>query len=275
MSAIGHAGTEQHLVNTYFSASAPYWRDVYQGETVSATIYRERREIVLGWINELGTTAGERALDIGCGAGSFSVALAELGFRVQAIDTVEDMLRQTSALVRERGVEGRVTVEAGDAHHLAHPDGSFDLVLAIGITPWLHSLPTALQEITRVLKRGGEAIISADNGLRLSYWFDPRFCPLHAAIRAPIRNILRRIGCWNEPHARMYTIPSFNRALKKAGLEKLQATTVGFGPFTFFEHELLSDADGVALHQQLKKFAANKPVLRSTGSQYVVLARKA
>ncbi|HJW98578.1 MAG TPA: methyltransferase domain-containing protein [Terriglobales bacterium] len=275
MPAVQQVSSAQRLVDTYFGTSAPYWRDVYGGETVSATIYRERRDVVLRWVDELGSDAGERALDIGCGAGSFSVALAKRGFQVRAIDPVPDMLKQTSQLVRERGVEHRVAVESGDAHDLIYPDNSFGLVLAIGVTPWLHSLPSALQEITRVLKPGGYVVISADNALRLNYWLDPRFCPGHATIRSGVGKLLRRLGCWREPHASTYSVRSFDHALKRASLEKIHCTTVGFGPFTFFEHELLSDSIGVALHHRLKKFVTNKPVLRSSGSQYLVLARKA
>ena len=140
MPAVQQVSSAQRLVDTYFGTSAPYWRDVYGGETVSATIYRERRDVVLRWVDELGSDAGERALDIGCGAGSFSVALAKRGFQVRAIDPVPDMLKQTSQLVRERGVEHRVAVESGDAHDLIYPDNSFGLVLAIGVTPWLTML---------------------------------------------------------------------------------------------------------------------------------------
>jgi hypothetical protein len=50
---------------------------------------------------------------------------------------------------------------------------------------------------------------------------------------------------------------------------------VGFGPFSFWSREPLSDVAAIRLHERLQALAdRGVPVLRSTGWQYVLSARK-
>ncbi|HET9741789.1 MAG TPA: class I SAM-dependent methyltransferase [Terriglobales bacterium] len=265
---------DQFLVNTHFAAAAQYWNDVYADETVSGAIYRQRQKAVLRWLEELPISREDKALDLGCGAGLFTVALAEYGWRVHAIDAVDAMLKQTSALACTRGFQERVSVQLGDAHNLSFPDSSFSLVLAIGIAPWLHSLSQALDEIYRVLKPGGHLIITGDNSRRLSYWLDPRFFPLHASLRVRVGKLLRKFGMREQPHAYMYPVCRFDRYLHCAGFAKLKSETLGYGPFTCFEHPLFSQRVGISLDRRLKNLSAHSSILRSLGSQYLVLGQK-
>src|SRR2546429_6673175 len=52
-------------------------------------------------------------------------------------------------------------------------------------------------------------------------------------------------------------------------------STVGFGPFSFLGWKFLSDSSGVRVHRRLQQLAdRGVPILRSMGTQYIVLARK-
>ncbi|HWC17421.1 MAG TPA: methyltransferase domain-containing protein [Terriglobales bacterium] len=269
-----HFTSTQRLVDAHFSVLASYWNDVYEGDSVQSIIYRERRDLVLRLVDELSPTIGSEILDIGCGAGLFSVALAKRGFRVRAIDPVEAMRIQTSVVAASQGLQDLVRVEEGNAHQLRYKDATFDVALAVGVIPWLHSPNAALKEISRVLRPGGHLIVTADNRNRLSNWLDPRFCPLHAPLRSGIGRLLRTVGIWREPHACTFSLRSFDRALAAAGLTKIKGFTLGYGPFTLFEHHLVADRIGILLHHKLNKLGARISLLRRGGSQYVVLARK-
>jgi SAM-dependent methyltransferase len=93
----------------------------------------------------LGTGSG-RLLDVGCGTGTYTAALAELGWTVSGIDASEDMLRRA----RARGVDA----VRGDATALPFADAWFDAAVSL----WTHTdvadLATMLTEIARVLRPG-------------------------------------------------------------------------------------------------------------------------
>src|SRR5713226_1582312 len=91
----------QQQVNAYFQSMSSYWKDIYTSGSVQGQVYRERQAAALNWIESLALTPGARVLEIGCGAGFLSVALAQCGLRVQAIDSTEAMVE----LARRHAVE--------------------------------------------------------------------------------------------------------------------------------------------------------------------------
>jgi ubiquinone/menaquinone biosynthesis C-methylase UbiE len=277
VNAAAAGALEQRLVNSHFQSSASYWSEVYRTETVEAAIYRQRHEIVLSLIDSLQMPVGSRILELGCGAGLTSVALAQRGYQVNAIDSVPVMLDLTNREAEQAGVGDRVITSVGDAHHVEFADAQFALVLAIGLTPWLHSLETALCEMARVVHSGGHVIVTADNRYRLSYWLDPRLNPLHAHLRPPILAMLRKARLLREPpkpRVRMYSVRAFDRQVQAAGLCKKRGVVLGFGPFTLFNKRIVPNSTGVRLHHTLQRRAAGIPLIRTAGSQYVVLAEK-
>ena len=73
----------------------------------------------------------------------------------------------------------------------------------------------------------------------------------------------------------MYRNREFNENLNQAGLINLKNVNLGFGPFTFFNHNIFSDDLAVRIHLKLQRHADQGfPILRSTGSQYLVLAKR-
>ena len=146
---------QQKRVDIHFRYSANYWRDLYNANGLFEVIHQQRRAIVLGLVDELALPSGSHILEIGCGAGLTTIALAQRGFTVQAVDTVDRMVALTRQAATEAGVADRVMTSLGDAHALAFPEGAFRLVLGMGVAPFLHSLNTAITECARVLRPGG------------------------------------------------------------------------------------------------------------------------
>ena len=76
---------------------------------------------------------GKRALDIGCNAGFYTFELAKRGARVLAIDHDEHYLTQARWAACQLGLEDRVEFRTMDVYDLAHVNGTFDVVLFLGV----------------------------------------------------------------------------------------------------------------------------------------------
>ncbi len=270
-------------VQLYFQSKSSYWNDVYEHLDLKSRIYRDRMDLALQWIAALDLSRGERLLDEGCGAGLASIALAQQGYNVQAMDTAEAMVEFTQRHAVEKDLKHRISTCVGDAHHLDFEDSTFSLVLALGVIPWLVQPAVAIREMARVLKPGGYLLASSDNRLGLHCLLDPRFNDALALPRRAMRK-LRRLCSRNSgqpgpvapvPKYHRYSIGRLDGWLASAGLEKVKNATLGFGPFTFFKRRVLDESTGFKLHQRLQYFAdRDVPGIRSMGRHYLVLARK-
>jgi len=146
---------QQRSVDQYFKAAANEWDEIYELDTLYARIHQERRRIVLSMAENVALPVEARVLEVGCGAGLATVALAESGYAVEAVDTVRDMLLTTRARAARVAVAHRIRVIQASADHLPYSDNQFGLVLALGVLPWLASIRTAMMEFIRVTRPGG------------------------------------------------------------------------------------------------------------------------
>ena len=121
-----------------------------------------------------------RILDVGCGAGFFSILLAKEGHQVTGIDLTPDMIENAKQLAEEElscakeslGTEGTCAKEVGscefyvmDAENPEFPDETFDLVISRNLTWTLPRADLAYTQWKRVLKQGGILInTDADYG---------------------------------------------------------------------------------------------------------------
>jgi SAM-dependent methyltransferase len=117
--------------------------------------------------------AGLDGLDIGCGEGTNTRALAGLGARMQAIDIAPTFIRHAEAAeaADPRGIRFRT----GDAMALPYPDAAFDFATAFMCLMDMPDQGRALQEAKRVLRPGGFL----------------QFSILHPCFAPPHRKVLR------------------------------------------------------------------------------------
>lgn len=110
----------------------------------------------------LGSLAGKRVLDVGCGTGLWSVLLAQQGAEVWAIDISPESIAVTRRRVEINGVGPLVHTAVMSATSLDFPDKSFDVVHGKDI---LHHLDASLfgREISRVLDTSGRAVFSENS----------------------------------------------------------------------------------------------------------------
>lgn len=99
------------------------------------------------------------ALDIGCGTGSLSAALAASGAFSMALgcDISGGMLR---AAMAKRNGNGVLRLFQADAARLPVREGAVDIVVSNLALHWVEDLPAALRQAAAVLKRGGRMILT-------------------------------------------------------------------------------------------------------------------
>lgn len=105
-----------------------------------------------------------RVLDVGGGAGRYSVELAERGYDVTLVDVSSRQVELAAEKATEHGVDDAVTVEAGDVRDLGFDADSFDATLCLG-GPLSHVLDAAgrrvaAAELHRVTEPGAPVLVS-------------------------------------------------------------------------------------------------------------------
>ena len=148
-------------------------------------------------------------------------------------------------------------------------------MVALGVLPWLPALDKPLNEMARVLSPGGHLIVTVDCLWQLRHALDPLRTPLVQWLKPGVHQVLEACGRPSKVRSHMTSLSAMRRALAAQGFEERRGLTLGFGPFTFFGREIFPRAIGLKLERGLQSLAnRDAPLLRSSGSQYLVLARK-
>jgi ubiquinone/menaquinone biosynthesis C-methylase UbiE len=268
--------TRHASVDVYFESTANYWREIYEQNDVGSQIYQKRYRTVLGQVDSLQLPIGSRVLEVGCGAGHTTVALAKQGFNVESLDAAQAMADATRARVAREGLGSLVHTDVGDIYKLPYSDGQFLLALAIGVLPWLDDRDSAVKELARVVAPGGYVLLTMDNSRSLSRWLDPSLNPLLMPAKRWIGDRLARLRVRPRvARAHFCSNTAIDRTIERHGLQKMWSSTVGFGPFTVFNRPVCRDQAGVKLHMRLQAMAdRNVSWIRGAGSHYLVLAKK-
>ena len=179
----------------------------------------------------LGTIAGARVLDLGCGSGTYSMWFAELGARVVGLDLSPTMIALAEEKARERGVQA--DFRAADIRD-ALPAGAaeFDLVFTGTALHYVEAIDPVMKEVARVMKREARFIASVLHPMSTALFPSPElddvegpdpwegwyFGPPLRSIQTPwldfgvVSNEGRRIFCHH------HTVSEYFNALASAGL---------------------------------------------------------
>lgn len=108
-------------------------------------------------VRRAGLVAGERVIDLGCGAGIDTLLAARLvspGGRAIGLDTLPEMLAQAEANARDGAI---INVEwlRGELESIPLPDASVDVAISNGVLNLSPRKGRAMSEIFRILRAGG------------------------------------------------------------------------------------------------------------------------
>ena len=131
-------------------AKGPPWFDG-PAEAYDHHVGRYGAELADGLIRAAGVRPGQRVLDVGCGPGPLTKALADLlgAENVTAVDPSESFVEAC----RERVPGADVRVGVGE--DLPFEDGEFDAVLAQLVVQLMQDRDAGVEEMARVVRPGG------------------------------------------------------------------------------------------------------------------------
>ncbi len=110
--------------------------------------------------------AGDRVLDLGCGAGRHAFECYRRGAQVVALDQNGEEIREVAkwfAAMKEAGeapAGATATAMEGDALNLPFPDDSFDVVIISEVMEHIPDDKGVLAEMVRVLRPGGRIAVT-------------------------------------------------------------------------------------------------------------------
>lgn len=200
----------------FFDAEAARYDASYESEDWDGRFLRLRLEAALV---ALGDGPGA-VLDAGMGGGRLAAELAQRGWKVTGIDSSARMVE----LARRRLPQLGDRLLEADLAALPFGDESFDAVVATGALEYVGDLAQGLAELARVLRPGGEAVLSF-----------PDYRSLHALWRRfalyPAARLAKKVLPLSRPAPMRPLHPitsrAFEQALGAAGLRVVKRERIG------------------------------------------------
>ena len=124
----------------------------------------------LGYIAERAPLNGSNVLDIGCGGGLLTEAMAKEGARVTGIDMGEMPLQIAKLHLHESNLDIRYERSTAEDYALQHP-GQFDVVTCLEMLEHVPDPSSVINACHTLLKPGGQLFLSTINRNPKSYLF--------------------------------------------------------------------------------------------------------
>jgi SAM-dependent methyltransferase len=140
------------------------------------------------------------------------------GARAYGIDISEPIVIQAGAAFDNgQGAQHRLHATVGDVRDLPFRDASFDAIYSMGTIEHFDETERAVEEMARVLKPGGRAIVGVPNRN------DPFLRPL-------LTTALQAAGLYAYGYEKSYSRRALKQMIEKAGLHVVAETAILFIP---------------------------------------------
>lgn len=213
---------------------------------------------------------GGRILDLGCGCGHASLALAQLGFQLHGIDFSPGMIDQAQRNAQEGALSATCRFEVRD---VLDPElrGPFDGLVGLGFVEYFDDPAALLRHLHGLLVPGGVAVLQVWNRRPLA---DVVLTPLNRVVGS-VGGLFRRSGkaatAQTPPDVqhRRYTPDEVHRLAAQADFEVVDARGSLFFPHDFFV------AEGIRCRWDLGLRALGRrlPWVRRLAVNYLVALR--
>jgi len=183
-----------------------------------------------------------RVLDLGCGVGPITMALAHEYAEVYALDAIREQVLFVSRRARQSGCPNVYCASGGGDLVLPFRDSLFDLVVMNGVLEWVGNSRTTygltpaecqrkmLKEVHRVLKRGGRLYISTKNRFALRYLTgdidEHTGLPFTSMLPFRVARSLRKLFKRREYRVGLLSAQSLGRIAQAVGFERIDLWSV-------------------------------------------------
>lgn len=223
--------TQSHNVDpaeiAKFEALASRWWD----KTSEFKPLHDINPLRVNYIDERASLAGKKVLDVGCGGGILSEAMAHRGAEVHGIDMGEAPLAVAQLHSLESGVS--VNYRQITAEQLANQEpGSYDIVTCLEMLEHVPSPQSVIEACQKLLKPGGHLFLSTINRNPKSYLF--------AIIGA--EHVLKMLPKGTHEYKKFIKPSELGTYVRNANLEMLDLTGMTYNPL-IKEYKLSRDVD--------------------------------
>ncbi|MFO7600225.1 MAG: class I SAM-dependent methyltransferase [Candidatus Desulfacyla sp.] len=145
-----------------------YWANTaatYDAATAYVVGEGTQRETKAWLLNQLQET--DDVLELGCGTGQFSEAVAQKARHLTATEAASEMLDVAKG---KMSPFANVVVQMEDCYRTTFPDGTFDVVFLGNVIHILGQPMRALSESRRVLKPGGRILVADATSCGMPFW---------------------------------------------------------------------------------------------------------
>ena len=198
-----------------FGESAHRWWDP-QGEFRPL---HELNPLRLAWIDGLAKLAGRDVLDVGCGGGILSEAMARLGAKVTGIDLSEKPLKVAQLHLLESGLGVKYELSSPEEFAESHA-GKFDVVTCMELLEHVPEPASTVAACASLARPGGRVFFSTINRNPKSYLF--------AVIGAEY--LLKMLPKGTHDYARFIKPSELSRWCRDAGLRPLELKGMTYDP---------------------------------------------
>lgn len=175
----------------------------------------------VGYIDQRVSLAGKQVLDVGCGGGLLSEAMARKGATVTGLDLGETTLEVANLHALESGLSIRYLQESVEQHAQTHA-GHYDVVTCLEMLEHVPDPMSVITSIATLLKPGGHAVMSTLNRNPKAY----------ALAVLGAEYLLKLLPKGTHTYAQFIKPSELARWTRNAGLELQDVSGLQFHPLT-------------------------------------------
>ncbi len=177
----------------------------------------------LGWIEQCaGPLDGKRIVDVGCGGGILSEAMARQGARVLGVDLAERSLKVAQLHAMEAGIDNVAYREVAAEVLAEEQPGQFDIVTCMEMVEHVPDPAAIVAACAKLVKPGGWVFLSTLNRSPKSFLF--------AIVGAEY--LLRMLPAGTHEYAKFIRPSELATWSRSAGLDLLHTRGMEYNPLT-------------------------------------------